>query len=139
VSAHVHQDASLDGSLDDVGTCLIELEDGTSASLMAGWANPPGNPRGLEARFEILCSKGVFLVSKPYVDYGLADESSFKRPSVGRSDIEGLTEAFIQSIEGAGPVQQGGALAKDALEVILAAYRSARSGKAVTLPLSDEP
>lgn len=139
VAGQTHQAETPRGSLDDVGTALFEMEDGSTASLMAGWANPSGNPAGLEARFELLCSMGVFLATKPYVEIELADRESMVKESVGRPDIEGLTDAFIKGIEGVSPMPHGGGMAKEALEVVLAVYRSSQSGRPVTLPLNPEP
>lgn len=127
----IHQDLAID----DIGTAVIEFQNGALASLQSGWVNPKGNPAWLSVSFEVLGAKGAALVEKPYHDFELADESRAERLPWWRADIAMLVNEFVAAVEEGREPAITGADARAALEVTVAAYRSAETGQPVTLPL----
>lgn len=123
--------------LDDIGTMLIEFRNGVIASQQSGWANPPGNPTWLSVSFEVLGTAGAALIDKPYHDFELADGSKSERLPWWRADIAWLVNEFVTAVEEDREPAITGADARAALEILIAAYRSARTGKRVDLPLRD--
>lgn len=128
----IHQDIAVD----DIGTAVIEFENGVLGSLESGWVNPPGNPSWLSVRFEVLGTEGTALIEKPYHDLELADETRTEHLPWWRADIPWLLEEFIAAVEEAREPAITGRDARAALEITLAAYRSAEAGRPVSLPLA---
>lgn len=128
---HIHRGLSTD----DIGSAIIEFDNGVIANLNSGWANPSGCPTWLDVKFEVLGSKKVVSINKPYHDFTLYSEHKMETVSWWRTDIDMVVEEFIQSIlEDRTPAITG----KDALralEVVLAAYQSSATGEEVSLPL----
>ena len=125
-----------DIAVDDLGTALIEFDNGVIASLDSGWANPPGNPSWLSVSFEVLGTAGAALIEKPYHDMELADEARAERLPWWRADIPGLVDEFVTAVETGREPAITGADARAALEITVAAYRSAETGRPVSLPLA---
>ncbi|MFQ5829523.1 MAG: Gfo/Idh/MocA family protein [Candidatus Methylomirabilia bacterium] len=126
-----------DIAVDDIGTALIEFDNGVLASLQSGWVNPPGNPAWLSVSFEALGTAGAVLIEKPYHDLELADESGTERRPWWRADVPLLVDDFITAVgQGREPAITGGD-ARAALEITIAAYRSAETGQPVSLPLAE--
>lgn len=125
-----------DIGVDDVGTALIEFENGVIASLQSGWANPDGNPSWLSVSFEILGTAGAALIEKPYHDFWVADDTRAESLPWWRDDVAMLVNEFISAVVEDREPAITGADARAALEITLAAYRSAEVGQPVSLPLS---
>ncbi len=124
-------------AIDDLGSLIMTFEDGMIASLSSGWANPRGYPKGLDVRFEILGTKGVILIEKPYHDFIITDERRREEQDWWRVDIQSAVNEFANSIiEDREPLIKGED-ARAALEVIIAAYKSAEQGEEVRLPIND--
>ncbi|GIW46542.1 MAG: dehydrogenase [Deltaproteobacteria bacterium] len=122
--------------VDDIGVALMEFEGGTVGTVSAGWANPLGFPTHLDATFEVLGSKGAMVVIKPYHDFKVFDQEKTESVNWWRVDIARLVDEFVMSIlENREPAITGKD-ARDALEVVVAAYRSSETGTEVTLPLT---
>lgn len=127
----VHQDIAVD----DIGTAVIDFENGTVATLASGWVNPQGNPVWLNVAFEVTGTKKTALIDKPYHDFTIADETRFEAVPWWRTDIPRLVDGFITAIEEDREPPITGRDARAALEIVLAAYHSAGSGEPVDLPL----
>lgn len=126
-----------DIALDDIGTMLIEFQNGVVASQQSGWANPAGNPTWLSVSFEVLGTEGAALIGKPYHDFELADGLKSERISWWRADIGWLVNEFVEAVEQDRKPAITGQDARAALEIMIAAYRSAETGRPVDLPLRD--
>lgn len=124
-----------DIAVDDIGTALIEFENGVIASLQSGWVNPKGNPTWLSVSFEVLGTGGSVLIDKPYHDFEVADESRTEQLPWWRADIPMLVDEFISAVEQDRQPAINGADARAALEITMAAYRSAQTRQPVSLPL----
>ncbi len=118
---------------DDLGTMTVEFENGVVGVLSSGWANPDGFPTWLDARFEILTTRQVFLVKSPYHDFTFYSE---ERTAWWRRDVHGIVDDFIGSILNDREPAITGEDGRAALAIALAAYESARTGKIIDL--SDE-
>ncbi len=121
--------------IDDLGCMTMTFENEVIAVLSAGWANPPGYPKGLDVRFEILGTKGALLIEKPYHDFLISDTERREEQDWWRVDIQSAVTEFVACIiEDREPFITG----KDgraALEIQIAGYLSAETGKEVALPL----
>ena len=124
-----------DIGVDDMGTIVIEFQNGVLASQQSGWVNPQGNSTWLSVSFEVLGSKGTALIDKPYHDLEIADSNKTERVPWWRADIASLVNEFTAAVEEKRPPAISGEDARAALEITIAAYRSAQSGKPITLPL----
>lgn len=124
-----------DIGVDDIGTMIIEFKNGVVASQQSGWINPAGNPTWLSVSFEVLGTKGAALIEKPYHDLVLVDETRTDYLPWWRADIPMLLDEFIRAVEEDREPAITGADARAALEITIAAYRSAETGKPVSLPL----
>jgi predicted dehydrogenase len=127
----IHRDIALD----DIGTMLIEFQNGVLASQQSGWVNPAGNPTWLSVSFEVLGTRGAALIGKPYHDFELADGTKSERIPWWRADISWLVNEFVCAVEENRQPVITGADGRAALEITIAAYRSAETGKPVALPL----
>lgn len=126
----IHRDIGVD----DLGTAVIEFENGVVASIVSGWVNPAGNPSWLSVSFEVLGTAGAVVIEKPYHDLELADGSRTERLPWWRADVPLLVDEFIAAIEEGREPAITGRDARAALEITLAAYRSAETGQPVSLP-----
>jgi UDP-N-acetylglucosamine 3-dehydrogenase len=121
---------------DDLGTMTVEFENGVVGALTAGWANPDSYPTWLDVRFEILTTRGAFLIDSPYHDYWCYGRERVDRQYWWRRDVDGLVNEFARAIlENREPAITGED-AYAALAIALAAYESARSGTVVENRLS---
>jgi predicted dehydrogenase len=133
VYARIHSGLRPELAVDTIGTAVITWEGGALSTLTAGWANPAGSPAGLDARFEIVGSRGAALVDHPYQEVRVADGERFERLAVARNDAAWVLDSFIDSVRrGVEP----SITAEDglrALELLLACYRSSRLGEEVSV------
>lgn len=121
-------------NIDDYGSMVMTFENGMVATLSSGWANPTGYPKGLDVRFEILGTKGALLIEKPHLDFDVSDGTNYRNLE-WRVDIDGAVNEFISCVSEDRDPMITGEDAKSALEVILAAYSSAKNRKLVTLSI----
>ncbi len=117
--------------VDDIGTMTVEFENGVVGALSAGWANPDGYPTWLDVRFEILTTKGAFLIDSPYHDYWCYDSTRAEKRYWWRRDMHGLVDEFVQAILEDREPAISGEDARAALAIVLAAYESARTGRII--------
>ncbi|MFQ5684417.1 MAG: Gfo/Idh/MocA family protein [Candidatus Binatia bacterium] len=125
-------------SVDDIGTAIIEFQNGVVASLQSGWVNPPGNSTWLSVSFEALGTSGTAMIEKPYHDFEVADGSRTEHIPWWRADIRLLVDEFINAVEQNREPALTGVDARAALEITVAAYRSAETGQPVSLPLTED-
>ena len=135
VYAKIDRKVHSDIAVDDIGSMLIEFQNGVVASQQSGWVNPAGNPTWLSVSFEVLGTEGAVLIEKPYHDLELADETRTDYLPWWRADIPMLLDEFITAIEENREPAITGADGRAALEITIAAYRSAETGRPVSLPL----
>jgi UDP-N-acetylglucosamine 3-dehydrogenase len=129
----IHQDMALD----DMGTMVIEFANGVVASQQSGWVNPAGNPTWLSVSFEVLGTQGAASIGKPYHDLEISDENKTERLPWWRADIPSLVDEFVTAVDENRSPAITGEDARAALEITIAAYRSAATGAPVALPLRD--
>jgi len=129
----IHQDMALD----DMGTMVIEFANGVVASQQSGWVNPAGNPSWLSVSFEALGTQGAACIGKPYHDLEISDANKTERLPWWRADIPSLVDEFVRTVEENRSPAITGEDARAALEITIAAYRSADRGAPVALPLLD--
>lgn len=129
----IHQDMAVD----DMGTMVVEFANGVVASQQSGWSNPAGNQTWLSVSFEVLGTEGAAYIGKPYHDLEIADGVKSERVPWWRADIPSLIDEFVAAVEQNRSPAITGADARAALEITIAAYRSAASGEPVALPLQN--
>ncbi|AFK21624.1 Gfo/Idh/MocA family protein [Pyrococcus sp. ST04] len=120
--------------VDDIGTALIEFKNNVVALLTAGWANPKGYPYGLEMKYYIVGDDGFLDIRTAYPDFTVYQERT-EKIYWERPDVEGIINAFIDAIiqDKEPPITGEDALKN--LAVVLAAYESSKTGKAVKIKL----
>ncbi|MFQ6063422.1 MAG: Gfo/Idh/MocA family protein [Methanosarcinales archaeon] len=120
-------------AVDDIGQVIIEFDNGVIACLSSGWANPQGYPSWLDVKFEILGSKSALTIEKPYHDFYIFDKEKTFIDYWYRRDIQYIVDEFINCIMENREPAITGEDAKAALEIVLAAYESAKTGMVVKL------
>jgi UDP-N-acetylglucosamine 3-dehydrogenase len=118
---------------DDLGTMIVEFDNGVVAALSAGWANPDGYPAWLDVRFEILTTKRAFLIDSPYHGFTVYSQQRAEHHYWWRRDVDGLVDDFIQAIRQDREPAITGEDGRAALAIALAAYESARRGEVIEL------
>ncbi len=133
VHARIHAGIRPDLPVDSIGSAVITWEGGAISALTAGWANPDGYPVGLDARFEVVGTKGAARVDHPYGEFRLADGQRSERVAVARNDAAWVLDSFIDCVvrDTEPPITADDGLR--ALELVLACYRSSELGEEVTL------
>ena len=131
VYARIHSGVRPDLSVDSIGTATIEWDGGAISTLTAGWANPAGFPSFLDARFEVVGSKGAARVEHPYQDLRLADGFHAERIAAARTDAVWNLDAFVDAVRRDVEPPITGVDGLRALELMLACYRSAALGEEV--------
>ncbi len=119
--------------VEDLGTMTVEFVNGVVGVLSAGWANPDSWPAWLDVRFEILTTKRAYRIDRPYHDFALFGPDRAERRPWWRQDVAGLVDAFVQAVRGGKEPPITGEEARNALAIVLAAYRSAQIGEGITL------
>jgi predicted dehydrogenase len=129
VYARIHAGVRPELAVDSIGTATIEWEGGAISTLTAGWANPDGYPFFLDARFEVVGSKGAARVDHPYQELQLADATRSELLAAARTDAIWNLDAFVRSVlrDESPPITGEDGLR--ALELLLACYRSAETGE----------
>ncbi|HEU0236732.1 MAG TPA: Gfo/Idh/MocA family oxidoreductase [Candidatus Limnocylindrales bacterium] len=131
VYARIHRGVRPDLAVDSIGTATIEWDGGAVSTLTAGWANPDGFPTFLDARFEVVGSKGAARVDHPYQDLRVADASRSERLAAARTDAVWNLDSFIDAVRRDVEPPITGEDGLRALELLLACYRSSELGEEV--------
>ncbi|HEX9549466.1 MAG TPA: Gfo/Idh/MocA family oxidoreductase [Candidatus Limnocylindrales bacterium] len=134
VYARIHRGVQPELAVDSIGSATITWEGGAISTVTSGWANPTGYPFFLDARFEVVGTKGAARVDHPYQDIRIADGERFERLAAARNDAAWNLDSFIRSVRLDVPPPISGADGLRALELMLACYRSAASGEEVAVP-----
>jgi len=127
-------------TLDDCGVCSMEFEDGTLGNFQASWIFRPARKK-----VTVSCEKGTIKVDAKlenpltvYTTEPIESEFVWKIPkqSIDKARIySGVVDHFVECIQQGKEPLTTGREARDALEVILAGYKSAKEGTTVDLPL----
>lgn len=131
--ARIHHGVRPELAVDSLGTATIVWDSGAIATVTAGWANPDGYPSFLDARFEVVGSRGAASVDHPYQDLRVADATRFERVAATRNDAAWNLDAFIRTVRDGVPPPITGEDGLRALDLMLACYRSAETGEVVDL------
>lgn len=118
---------------EDFGVATYEFDSGAVATLSAGWANPDHSPTWLDVKFEILTTKGVFIINKPHHDMALYTNESAMRLAWLKPDTDKQIDAFARMIADdlEPPITAADAIA--ALAMGLGAYESSKRGAKVRI------
>ncbi len=120
---------------DDVGSLHLEMEDGAIVSHVASWNRAESFPTWGDVTFELIGSKGVLSVDgfnqkiDVYSDRAQKAEWAFWGDDANLA----LVKDFVQAVDTRRPPPVTGEDGLRALEVTLAAYRSAKTGRMVAL------
>ena len=128
VYARIHAGVRPELRVDSIGSATIEWDGGAISTLTAGWANPDGYPFFLDARFEVVGTRGAARVDHPYQEVQLADANRSERLAAARNDAIWNLESFIHAVHRDEPPPITGEDGLRALELLLACYRSAKAG-----------
>ncbi len=133
VYAKIHAGVRPELRVDSIGSATIEWDGGAISTLTAGWANPDGYPFFLDARFEVVGSRGAARVDHPYQELRLADATRSEVLAAARNDAVWNLESFIGAVRRDEEPPITGVDGLRALELLLACYRSAASGTEVAV------
>ncbi|MDK1021944.1 MAG: Gfo/Idh/MocA family oxidoreductase [Candidatus Hydrogenedentes bacterium] len=120
---------------DDVGSLHLEMEDGVIVSHVASWNRAESFPTWGDVTFELVGSKGVLSVDgfnqkiDVYSDRVRKTEWAFWGDDANLA----MVKDFVDAVDAQRPPSVTGEDGLRALEVTLAAYRSAKSGKMVAV------
>jgi predicted dehydrogenase len=131
----MHHDAV---EVETAGLLLITFADGTFASIDCSWSRPLNYPSWGGLALDIIGQKGVVTVDafdQNLTMYSNRDEHPAWLPWL--SDPDGaMVSEFVAAIREQRPPRVSGYDGYKAMEVALAAYRSAELGEPVSLPLA---
>lgn len=133
----------------DYMSMVITMDDGTVATIGAGWVLPPGYPNYSTTTIELIGTEGALMIDDSHRDTMLStmkDGTVFPVSTmpgeavdhVYAGPMERETLFFIEAVALDHDVLVTGAQARRAMEVYLAADLSAARNEVVTLPMSEE-
>lgn len=131
VYARIHGGVHPELAVDSIGTATITWDGGAISTVTSGWANPTGYPFFLDARFEVVGTKGAARVDHPYQDIRVSDADRFERLAAARNDAAWNLDSFVRSVRLDVEPPISGEDGLRALELMLACYRSADRGEEV--------
>jgi len=123
-----------DVDIDDCGILSMELEDGTIVTQDPSWSRPRTNPTWGDVTLRIVGTKGILDVdafAQNFLVYNDARNKVYQRSFAEDMDF-GLIADFIAMIREDREPSITGYDGLKAMEVALAAYESARTGRPVT-------
>lgn len=120
---------------DDVGSLQLEMETGIAVSHVASWNRPEAFPTWGDLTLELHGIRGTLSVD------AFAQKIDVYRNDTGRGEWVGwgddanlsLVQDFVEAVRERRPPRATGEDGLRALEVTIAAYKSARSGESVTI------
>lgn len=120
---------------DDTGVLSVDFSNGMFATIDASWTRPKNFPTWGNVKMEVTGDNGVANMDmfNQKIDHVTNSDPSFVYEYWGDNTDLGLVESFMNSIRDGKPVEITGEDGAKALEVALAAYESAKTGKAVEL------
>lgn len=118
---------------EDFGVATYEFENGVVGTLSAGWVNPDHYPTWLDVKFEILTTKGVFIMNKPHHDVALYTNDAAVRLAWLKPETDEQINTFSRVIteDLEPPIKAEDGIA--ALAMGLGAYESSRLGDKVEI------
>ncbi len=131
----IHRDAV---EVETAGLLMLTFADGAFASIDCSWSRPLNYPTWGGLTFDLICERGVVNVdgfSQHLVSYSNRNQAPSWIPWDSDSD-QAMIGEFLSAIAENRTPRVTGYDGYKAMEVALAAYRSAELGKPVTLPLS---
>ena len=122
--------------VEDQTFTLVRFENNVIACVEAGWVLPDTHPRKADFGMEIVGTEGV--INMELMSHGIAicDNQGYHFPAFGHG-IEQELSHFLRCVRREESPGISGQEARDALELSLAAQRSAREGSPVELPMKD--
>jgi predicted dehydrogenase len=129
-----------DLGIDDAGLLSFELATGAYGTLDTSWSRPKSYPTWGDVKIEVLGERGIVRVDAFNQNLALYSDQTGKAQWVhwGSNADLGLIRDFIDMIRSDREPFISGRDGLQALEVALAAYRSAETGAPVALPLARE-
>ena len=120
---------------DDIGSLHLEMEGGIIVSHVASWNRPESFPTWGDITFELIGSKGVLNVDgfNQKIDVYSDRARSAEWAYWGDDPNLALIRDFVAAVDQRRPPSISGEDGLRALEVTLAAYRSAKTGKPVAI------
>jgi len=121
--------------VDDCGILTLLFDNGVFATLDASWSRPKSFPTWGDVTMEIVGINGVISLDAFAQDFDLYNDKVMKAQWIywGDNMDMGLISDFIESIEEDRPFMITGEDGLRALEVALAAYKSAETHEPVRL------
>jgi predicted dehydrogenase len=121
--------------IDDVGMLSFTLANGIYGTLDTSWSRPPSYTTWGDVKIEVTAEKGVIFVDAFRQHLAVSSNKSGKTQWVGwGSNMDlGLVNDFVEMIRTGSEPSITGTDGLRALEVALAAYRSAECGEPVSL------
>ncbi|MGH8915213.1 MAG: Gfo/Idh/MocA family protein [Acidimicrobiia bacterium] len=130
----------------DTQVIVITMDDGVTVTISAGWSLPPGYPNFSATWIELIGTDGALMMDASHKDIVLntvQDGVQFPLSTmpgeyvdhVYAGPMERETIHFLEAVAYDRPVMVEPRLARQAMEVYLAADRSVETGQVVELPL----
>ena len=120
---------------DDVGSLQLEMEDGIQIAHVASWNRPSSFPTWGDLTLELSGTRGTLTVDAFAQNLDVYRDDSGRHEWAGWGDDANLAlvQDFVDAVRNRRPPAATGEDGLRAVEVTLAAYRSARSGQPVRL------
>jgi scyllo-inositol 2-dehydrogenase (NAD+) len=125
---------------------VVTMDDGVTVTIGAGWSLPPGYPNYSSTWIEFLGTEGALMMDATHKDivmHTMSDGTRFPLSTmpgeyvdhVYAGPMERETLHFIEAVYRDGPVMVAPRLARQAMEVYVAADLSVEKDQAIDLPL----
>jgi len=122
-----------DTAVDDVGSLHLEMEGGILISHTASWNRPKSYPTWGDVTMEIVCEKGVIRIDVFNQKIRVYNDDSVKAEWAywgGNPDLA-LIQDFVAAVDMRRDPAVSGTDGLKAVEVTVAAYKSAKSGRKI--------
>ncbi len=147
VYSQVAWGARRDQGVPDTQVIVITMDDGVTVTIGAGWSLPPGYPNFSATWIEFIGTEGALMMDashkdivmntmKDGVQFPLSTMPGEYVDHVFVGPMERETLHFLEAVADDRPVMVEPRLARQTMEVYIAADMSAESGQVVELPLS---
>ena len=126
--------ASQGYDVEDQAFTTIRFESNALACVEVGWVLPESHPRRGSFQLEIVGTRGSIDLDLTASGIAVCDDTGYRLPNFGHG-IEGELRHFLACARGDVEPLVDGPAGRDALEISLAAQRSAETGLPVELPM----
>lgn len=124
--------------VEDAALIMVKTKKGVNASIDCSWSRPDTYPIWGDVYMGIHCEKGYMIMDAFKTNVTVVQSGSPLYYSYYGADADrNMIESFIEVVEKDDEPKASGLDGRQALEVALAAYRSAKLGEPVQIPLSD--